>query len=308
MALKAFFTTSLVALASLASALPPVPGRPGATATKISCPVVFSGQIPIAAKLTDFDAAATSLFNPNNVKGNDTWSQIIKFPAAAGAAPGNAACGLARFDDPAKHKSFEVTINDRSIFKTQFGFRRAGLLFKNDTNAAGPGNTGVKTLHWSVKQDPARPLNLTHEYLNVWHEAGDFSSNHFHFTAGSLIGRPEFPANTFKILNRKLDVIFSTPINLRGEWQTFAVTLDYNANTIQVFTSPNANTPLKPAFPTPLPNDNSGFGQFQMGILKKPTGETTDIVNKGFQSAGIDEGQIYGGVFLEDSAGGCVSL
>jgi len=55
-------------------------------------------------------------------------------------------------------------------------------------------------------------------------------------------------------------------------------------------------------------NDNSGFGQFQMGMLKKPTGDTSDVVNKGTQEAGINEGQIYGGIFLEDSANGCVSL
>lgn len=41
-------------------------------------------------------------------------------------------------------------------------------------------------------------------------------------------------------------------------------------------------------------------------MLKKPTG-TTDVVNSGYQESGLDEGQIYGGVFIEDSAGGCVS-
>jgi hypothetical protein len=44
-----------------------------------------------------------------------------------------------------------------------------------------------------------------------------------------------------------------------------------------------------------------------MGILKKPTG-TSDVANAGFQEANLDEGQIYGGLFLEDSINGCVSL
>lgn len=56
-----------------------------------------------------------------------------------------------------------------------------------------------------------------------------------------------------------------------------------------------------------MPNNNAGEGQYQFGILKKPTG-TDDVVNKGYQESGIDEGQIYGGIFIEDSAGGCVSL
>ena len=51
----------------------------------------------------------------------------------------------------------------------------------------------------------------------------------------------------------------------------------------------------------------AGGGQFQIGILKKPTG-TSDVVNSGYQSKNLNEGQIYGGIFLEDSADGCVSL
>lgn len=41
-------------------------------------------------------------------------------------------------------------------------------------------------------------------------------------------------------------------------------------------------------------------------MLKKPTG-TDAVVNSGYQESGIDECQIYGGVFIEDSAGGCIS-
>ena len=51
----------------------------------------------------------------------------------------------------------------------------------------------------------------------------------------------------------------------------------------------------------------SGGGQFQLGILKKPTG-TSDVVNSGYQSPNLNEGQIYGGLFVEDSANGCISL
>jgi hypothetical protein len=51
----------------------------------------------------------------------------------------------------------------------------------------------------------------------------------------------------------------------------------------------------------------AGGGQFQLGILKKPTG-STDVVNNGYQEPNLNEGQIYGGLFLEDSADGCVSL
>lgn len=80
---------------------------------------------------------------------------------------------------------------------------------------------------------------------------------------------------------------------------------DRSHSTLQVYYSKN-DEPLKSAA-SAFSNDNSGNGQFQIGILKKPTG-TNDVVNAGFQSKNLNEGLIYGSLFVEDSAGGCVSL
>lgn len=76
-------------------------------------------------------------------------------------------------------------------------------------------------------------------------------------------------------------------------------------STLQVHYS-QGNHPLQ-AVTSRLANNNTGGGQFQVGILKKPT-ETTSVVYDGFQEEGIYEGQIYGGVFIEDSAKGCISI
>ena len=78
-------------------------------------------------------------------------------------------------------------------------------------------------------------------------------------------------------------------------------------STIQVFYSKGWE-PLV-AVTEPLPNDNSGGGQLQVGIAKKPT-ETETVVYDGFQEfiPYQGEGQIYGGIFVEDGRGGCVSL
>jgi hypothetical protein len=56
-------------------------------------------------------------------------------------------------------------------------------------------------------------------------------------------------------------------------------------------------------------NENGGGGQLQIGIAKKPT-ETETVVYDGYQEsiALRGEGQIYGGIFVEKSDGGCVSL
>jgi len=153
-------TTMLLGLAlSAASVL--VEARPPrvhavAGTGEVKCPIVFDGRVPSAAVATDFDSYGTSKFNAEYVKGKELkWSDIIKFPTTAGSA---------RFDTDA-HKPFEVTISDKSIFQTQNGFRRAGLQFQGDTNNNSPGSTGVKTIHFSLKWDAQRALNLSHEYL-----------------------------------------------------------------------------------------------------------------------------------------------
>jgi hypothetical protein len=78
----------------------------------------------------------------------------------------------------------------------------------------------------------------------------------------------------------------------------------YIYSTLQVYHSEGYDS-LK-AVTKPLPNDNSGGGQYQIGILKKPT-ETTSVVFDGYQESHIHEGQIYGGIFVEDSSNGCIS-
>lgn len=215
------FTVLLTAATTLVSAHPPArPPRVKAIAGTgtIKCPIVFDGRVPAAQEPTDFDSYATSKFNAEYVKGKDLlWSDIIKFPETP----------TARFDVDGEHKAFEVTISDKSIFQTQNGFRRAGLQFQGDTNTNSPGATGVKTIHFSLKWDAQRALNLSHEYLLVWHEAADYSSNQFNFEAGAILGQSSLARDTYKVLNRRNQQVWSTPID-RTAWQNFAITLDFN--------------------------------------------------------------------------------
>ncbi|KAK0632282.1 hypothetical protein B0T14DRAFT_28387 [Immersiella caudata] len=261
----------------------------------IKCPIVFDGRVPKDAVETDFDSYGTSKFNAEYVKGKDLkWSDIIKFPTTTNA----------RFDEDDAHKAFEVTISDKSIFQTQNGFRRAGLQFQGDTNTGSPGIGGLKTIHFSLKWDATRALNLSHEYLLVWHEASDYSANQFNFEAGAILGQSSLARDTYKVLDRNNRQIWSTPID-RTAWQNFAITLDFGKNTLQVYYSKD-DEPLK-SVTSAVSNNNAGAGQYQIGILKKPTG-TSDVVNSGFQSRNLNEGLIYGSLFVEDSASSCVSL
>ncbi|KAL6703152.1 hypothetical protein ACN47E_010145 [Coniothyrium glycines] len=291
-----------VSLLTLASA------RPKPPPSLVKCPVIFDGRVALNASLATFDGAS-SPFNPDYVKGeNRTWSSILLLPRAPAS----------RFDAQT-HKSLEVTIDDGSLFRAgpnlQTGFRRAGLLLKDDANDPGAdrADNGSVTFHWSIKQDVHRPLNLSHEYMNVWHERADYGGNQFMFVGGVvLVGDGGSGVDTkkeremWKIQNFKNEFVFQTKI-LKDEWQNFAVQLDYAKNTIQVFYS-GGNAPLK-AMTKPLPNQNEGGGQLQIGIAKKPT-ETQTVVYDGYQEhiKLRGEGQIYGGIFVEDSSKGCISL
>ncbi|EEY18930.1 conserved hypothetical protein [Verticillium alfalfae VaMs.102] len=265
----------------------------------VTCPIVFDGRVPQTATVQDFDTAGGggfNPFNPNFVKGNNlTWSEILLLPTITPAS---------RFDAAKNTRPVEVTISDESIFMTQLGFRRAELQFANDTGSGSPGSVGVKTLHFSVQTDAQRRFNESHEYLNVWHETAVFDANQFNFQTGTIIGQPELPANTWKLLDRNNALLWSTPV-LDGVWQNFGLTLDFNANTIGVLYS-EGDKPLAPSGKGAFPANLAGEGQYHVGILKKPTG-TDDVVNSGFQESPLNEGLIYAGVFIEDSANGCVS-
>ena len=76
-------------------------------------------------------------------------------------------------------------------------------------------------------------------------------------------------------------------------------------STLQIYYSTGL-APLK-AVTKLLPNDNAGGGVFQIGVMKKPT-ETKTVVFDGYQESGIHEGQIYGGIFVEDGRDGCLSV
>ncbi|KAF2841175.1 glycoside hydrolase family 131 protein [Patellaria atrata CBS 101060] len=257
------------------------------------CPVVLDGRIPVGTAATVLDTN-NKYFNPDYVKGNNLkWSDIIKLPSVP----------QSRFDAAVGAQALEVTISDKSIFMQQNGFRRAGLQFNGDSSDDAS-SKGVKTIHFSVRVDATRALNLTHEYLNVWHETADYSANQFNFQTGTIIGKSSSDRNNWKVLNRNNQLVWSTPM-VADTWQNFAITLDFSKNTFQVYYSAG-NDPLK-SVTSSLSNNLAGNGQYQIGVLKKPTG-TSDVVNSGYQQRNLNEGVIYGGLFVEDSAGGCVSL
>ncbi|KAM0719926.1 hypothetical protein Q7P37_004061 [Cladosporium fusiforme] len=271
----------------------------------LSCPIVFDGRVPKSATGVPFDNGDLP-YDPSYVLGaNLTWTDVLRFPK-----------GPQSLFDNSSTKAVEVTIDDCSIFtpspdNRQTGFRRAELLPKpaNATDSV----TGVKTLHWSLKTDHARPLNYSHEYQLVWLENQDYSANQFTIGTGTPYGSNNTSRRDAESLfllgtsdSNPQQTLWKTPFT-DGVWHNFGLVLDYDNNQVEVFYS-KGGAPLarKTKF---IANDLSNLGQYHLGVLKKPIGPPgIDITKEGYQPAGIKEGLVYGAIFEEDSVKGCISV
>jgi hypothetical protein len=292
-----------LALASLASVV--AAGRSNDT-TDISCPIVFDGRVPLVAD-GKFFANGSLPYNKDYVIGaNLTWAEALAFPSSPKAA----------LFDNSTSKPVEVLIDDRSIFtpsptNRQTGFRRAELQ-PQPVNVNGS-VTGIKTLHFSIKTDDTRPLNYTHEYSLVWLENAEYSANQFTISTGKFFDSNSTSAEEHQSLylvgNNAAGV--GTPLwktkFTPGVWHNFGIVLDFASNRVEVlYSTRDKQLKRKTNF---IANDLTKLGQYHVGILKKPTGPGgIDVTKQGYQTPGIHEGVVYGGVFLEDSANGCVSV
>jgi hypothetical protein len=282
-------------------------GGPSARKQDLSCPLVFDGRVPRSATGATFDNGALP-YDPSFVLGaNLTWTDSLRFPRGGVSS---------LFDNSSSTKAVQVTISDRSIFtpspdNRQTGFRRAELLPKpaNATDSV----TGIKTLHFSLKTDRSRPLNYSHEYQLVWIENQDYAANQFTIGTGTPYGSnstPESDAKTLFLLGTSAaspqQTLWKTAFT-PDVWHNFGLVLDFNSNNVQVYYS-QGSAPLVRKTGL-LSNDLSNLGQYHLGVLKKPTGPPgIDITKQGFQEAMLHEGLAYGGVFEENSAGGCISV
>lgn len=261
------------------------------------CALQFDGRIPADLVAADFNAP-NDVFSETFVIGQGlTFSQALRLlPAGAGSF----------FDIDAGTEPVEVLIDDNSIFQTQVAFRRAELLPASN-DGADASTQGVKTLHFSVLKDAVRPLNLSHEYQLVFLESQDFSTNQFVLKTGTILGQATEDPDTLQLFGNlnQGQLLFSTAFQA-GVFHNFALTLDFDQLTTQVFFSRGQDA--LESVTDVLDNDVSGQGQFHFGVLKKPVNPGADITVEGDQPDAINEGIVFGGIFQEDSADGCISL
>jgi len=214
-----------------------------------------------------------------------------------------------------------ISIDNTSVFVPgsggpQFGFRRTEFIAANngDHDDLNPVlETGTTVFHVSIKQDPARPLNYTHEYQIVFIEPSD-GSHVFEIQLGSPFTDPTgtlptADAHSFKVRDHALNVLFETPFT-PSSWHNFAVQVDWTNRTLAVLYS-TGEAPLA-VVTQPAPNLSAslgaaGQGDFHFGVLKLPlvnpndtAADQGDVVHFGIQE-GTTEALLYSGVFVEAS-------
>ncbi|PPQ71152.1 hypothetical protein CVT25_004770 [Psilocybe cyanescens] len=260
---------SFILLSTLGCAAFASPAPSGSSAKK-ECTILFDGRVPQHMTPADFDKNS-SIFDHQFVHGQS--------------------------GDPPQ---------------PQVGFRRSELIPATN-NGSDITVQGTTTFHWSIRNDPLRPLNFSHEYHPAWHETADFSTSEITFLTGKPFNQSFDPTvhdpKTFRLAGRQSNSPETTFFQTSFEfdvWHNFAVTLGWTSNTLTVYYSKGI-APLKkvagPAF-----NDNSGGGQFHTGVFKEPTGPLgIDVLHEGFQESNLNEGLIFGGIFIEDSTDGCVT-
>ncbi|KAF4627216.1 hypothetical protein G7Y89_g10940 [Cudoniella acicularis] len=286
-------------------------------------PIVFKGRMSKGSTPATFDSTA-SLFDSKNVKGaNLTWAQIIQLPNTT----------ISLFDTNITTISTLITLFDASIFapsatNIQTGSRRAELLLSSN-NGSDSSTLGQKIVRFLIMKDTKRPLNMSHEYQLFFLESEDFGTNQVVLKTGTISGITQNSTNNLVMVgndNTQIGTPFSTPFT-EGR-HNFEVVMDFDRkfvlpfplsfrapfalstppnsknSTTQILHATDTTTPLS-TVTTPITNDISGQGQYHFGMLKKPTGENlTDVTEQWFQESGIDEGVVWGGVFVEDSAVG----
>ncbi|KAL8351317.1 hypothetical protein RB598_006213 [Gaeumannomyces tritici] len=273
-----------------------------------ACTLNFDGRVPQAATPETF-VSKQSPFNPTHVLGpNVTWAEIIEFPDIP----------QSRFDKVVNSKPIALSISDKSVFLSgteglETALRRAELLLNKRDDTV----SGHVTWHLSVRADPARPLNYTHEYLLAFHEAQDFQADFWSIKTGAELEAPVGtpPRKTLRVEGYKWDVpvklFFETPLT-DDTWHNFGIDLNFNDNLISVLYSTD-DEPLKVVAP-PTFNNISGvapttLGETHFGLQKRPVGANlTSFLFEGYQDPGINEAFFFGGIFQDQSTTGCITL
>ncbi|KAH7359258.1 hypothetical protein B0T11DRAFT_330954 [Plectosphaerella cucumerina] len=272
-----------------APAAPAAPGGAAGNGTVPGALVLPDGRIKADAVPEDFNVLE-SVFKSAVVKGDG--NDVVTFPAIEPSI----------FDVATNTKAFAINLDDRSIFIPQGGeaqanIRRADLLPSIRSQLNDVAVSGIRTMHFSVQRDPAKPLNATHDYQIMNLESKDFAFRTIDVRTGAENGNEiaVFGNSNTAPAPQK---VFSVPFG-EGAFENFAIKMDFTANTIQVFHS-TGQTPLQQVT-EPVANDLANSGEYHFALQKNPVGNAP-------QPVGAVDALFFAGIFMEDSTDGTVTL
>jgi hypothetical protein len=139
---------------------------------------------------------------------------------------------VTQFDVATNTKAFAINLDDRSIFIPQGGeaqanIRRADLLPSIRSQLNDVAVSGIRTIHFSVQRDPAKPLNATHDYQIMNLESKDFAFRTIDVRTGAENGNEiaVFGNSSTAPAPQK---VFSVPFG-EGAFENFAIKMDFTA-------------------------------------------------------------------------------
>ncbi|KAI9433089.1 hypothetical protein BJY52DRAFT_843011 [Lactarius psammicola] len=284
-----------------------------ATPIRRASPVLYDGRAP--SNFTGDDLNQSNGPYLAAVKGSKDASEYFEFL-------GNSVPPTPLWK-PVEEQAFRATIDNSSIFTPgqnppQLGFRRGELIAQADktgnrTEFNNLIESGQTVFHFSVQADTKQQLNFKHEYQPLFIEPND-GKHIFDLQTGTPFNTTasDSDARTLRIRSHSSDVLFKTPFD-ENKWHNFAVAVDWDKLTLQVFYSQDAS-PLKAVTKV---EDNSSVvkgpneqGDFHFGLLKLPLIDSADtpanqadVAHFGIQE-GTTESILYSGIFVESMQNG----
>ncbi|KAJ7366136.1 hypothetical protein DFH08DRAFT_679321 [Mycena albidolilacea] len=269
---------------------------------------IYDGRVPYSASSAALDTSTGPFLTA--VKGqNESASYYSEFL-------GHSALPTSLWNERGRpsEQVISIKIDNTSVFvpgggPPQYGFRRTELIAQKNGNSTAVDEEmeiGTTVFHFSIKADPERPLNYSHEYQIVFIEPSD-GTHVFGIQLGSPFTNPtsQLPAknaHSFKVLDHALNVRFTTPF-VPLVWHNFAIAVDWQNRTLTVSYSIEG-FPTRVVTPTVgNPTVTAGtVGDFHFGLpLVNPQDSTVDqgdVVHHGIQE-GTTEGLFYSGVFVD---------
>jgi len=280
--------------------------------------VLYDGRVSSNFSAANLDDANSPYLAA--VKGSQSADHYFQFL-------GNAVPPTPLWGSAAQDQAFLVSIDNTSIFvpgsgQPQNGFRRGELIAQQSKTGDRTAfdaqiESGRTAFHFSVMADPTQPLNVSHEYQAVFIEPND-GTHVFQLDMGTPFNTTlsGAAANMLRIDSHNGSVLFQTPFD-QTVWHNFAVLVDWDSLTLQVFYSQNGcqlqavSGVEDNSSATKGPN---GQGDLHIGMVKLPLIDPTesptqqaDVAHFGIQEGSTD-GLIYSGIFIEDAQTGSISL